>query len=284
MQEWTTVINSKNKFFQLNIKEVCQYKDLIMMFVKRHFTVSYKQTILGPLWLVIKPVCAAIMYTIVFTNIAHISTDGAPAMLFYMMGNAIWTYFASCLGSNASSFNDNAAIFGKVYFPRLVTPISNVLVNIINFLVQLVLVGAVAVFYVIKGNAADTSTICPNIYVLLVPVLIIQIGMLGMGCGIIVSSLTTKYRDLSVLVGFGMQLWMYGTPIVYPLSQIPDKLRLIALINPMTSVVETFRYALLGTGSIPYTWLIVSFIVTEVIFLMGILIFNKVEKNFMDII
>lgn len=176
MQEWTTIINSKNNFFRLNIKEIYQYRDLIMMFVKRHFTVSYKQTILGPLWLIIKPVCAAIMYTIVFTNIAHISTDGAPSILFYMLGNAIWTYFASCLGSNASSFTDNAAIFGKVYFPRLVTPISNVLVNIINFLVQLALVGVVATGYIFKGEV-----IRPNINILLLPLLILQIGMLGMG-------------------------------------------------------------------------------------------------------
>lgn len=279
MQEWTTIIDSKHKFFQLNIKEICQYKDLIRMFVKRHFTVSYKQTILGPLWLIIKPVCAAIMYTIVFTNIAHISTDGAPAMLFYMLGNAIWTYFASCLGSNASSFTDNAAIFGKVYFPRLVTPISNVLVNIINFFVQLILVTVVAGVYIVKGEV-----ITPNINVLLLPVLIMQIGMLGMGCGIIVSSLTTKYRDLSVLVGFGMQLWMYGTPIVYPLSQIPDKLRIIALINPMTPIVEAFRNALLGTGGVSYMWMLVSLAISSIIFIFGILIFNRVEKNFMDII
>ena len=279
MQEWTTIINSKNNFFRLNIKEIYQYRDLIMMFVKRHFTVSYKQTILGPLWLIIKPVCAAIMYTIVFTNIAHISTDGAPSILFYMLGNAIWTYFASCLGSNASSFTDNAAIFGKVYFPRLVTPISNVLVNIINFLVQLALVGVVATGYIFKGEV-----IRPNINILLLPLLILQIGMLGMGCGIIVSSLTTKYRDLTVLVGFGMQLWMYGTPIVYPLSQIPDKLRYIALINPMTSIVETFRNALLGTGEVSYMWLLFSFTLSIIIFIFGTLMFNKVEKNFMDII
>ena len=281
-QQWTTVISSKKRFFSFDYKEILQYRDLIMLLVKRHFTLSYKQTILGPMWLIIKPVCAAIMYTIVFTNIAHISTDGAPALLFYMLGNAIWTYFSSCLGSNASTFTDNAGIFGKVYFPRLCIPISNVLVNIINFAIQLVLVVIVAIFYVLGG-----TKIMPGKMLILVSVLIIQIGMLGMGCGIIVSSLTTKYRDLSVLVGFGMQLWMYGTPVVYPISQIPKNLRNFMLINPMAPVMEIFRGALLGTKSdiseeLLMSSLIISFIVTLIIFIFGTLLFNRVEKTFMD--
>lgn len=275
--EWTTVIESGTKFFQLNIGEVIRYRDLIKMFVKRAFTLSYKQTILGPVWLLIKPVFAALMYTLVFSNIAHISTDGAPAMLFYMMGNAMWTYFASCLGSNAGTFTENAGIFGKVYFPRLVTPISNVFVNLLNFGISMTITIIIGVVYMYRGENVN-----PNLALFLVPLLVVELGMLGMGCGIIVSSMTTKYRDLSVLVGFGMQLWMYATPVVYPVSQIPEKYQSFMMINPVAPIMETFRYAFLGTGHIPILWLCISIAVTGVIFLFGILIFNQVERTFMD--
>lgn len=275
--EWTTVIESRTKFFQFNIGEVIRYRDLIKMFVKRAFTLSYKQTILGPVWLLIKPVFAALMYTLVFSNIAHISTDGAPAMLFYMMGNAMWTYFASCLGSNAGTFTENAGIFGKVYFPRLVTPISNVFVNLINFGISMTITIIIGTVYMYRGENVN-----PNLALLLVPLLVVELGMLGMGCGIIVSSMTTKYRDLSVLVGFGMQLWMYATPVVYPVSQIPEKYQSFMMINPVAPIMETFRYAFLGTGHIPILWLCISIAVTGVIFLFGILIFNQVERTFMD--
>lgn len=275
--EWTTVIESRTKFFQFNIGEVIRYRDLIKMFVKRAFTLSYKQTILGPVWLLIKPVFAALMYTLVFSNIAHISTDGAPAMLFYMMGNAMWTYFASCLGSNAGTFTENAGIFGKVYFPRLVTPISNVFVNLINFGISMTITIIIGAVYMYRGENVN-----PNLALFLVPLLVVELGMLGMGCGIIVSSMTTKYRDLSVLVGFGMQLWMYATPVVYPVSQIPEKYQSFMMINPVAPIMETFRYAFLGTGHIPILWLCISIAVTGVIFLFGILIFNQVERTFMD--
>lgn len=275
--EWTTVIESRTKFFQFNIGEVIRYRDLIKMFVKRAFTLSYKQTILGPVWLLIKPVFAALMYTLVFSNIAHISTDGAPAMLFYMMGNAMWTYFASCLGSNAGTFTENAGIFGKVYFPRLVTPISNVFVNLINFGISMTITIIIGTVYMYRGENVN-----PNLALFLVPLLVVELGMLGMGCGIIVSSMTTKYRDLSVLVGFGMQLWMYATPVVYPVSQIPEKYQSFMMINPVAPIMETFRYAFLGTGHIPILWLCISIAVTGVIFLFGILIFNQVERTFMD--
>ena len=275
--EWTTVIESRTKFFQLNIGEVIRYRDLIKMFVKRAFTLSYKQTILGPVWLLIKPVFAALMYTLVFSNIAHISTDGAPAMLFYMMGNAMWTYFASCLGSNAGTFTENAGIFGKVYFPRLVTPISNVFVNLFNFGISMTITIIIGAVYMYRGENVN-----PNLALLLVPLLVVELGMLGMGCGIIVSSMTTKYRDLSVLVGFGMQLWMYATPVVYPVSQIPEKYQSFMMINPVAPIMETFRYAFLGTGHIPILWLCISIAVAGVIFLFGILIFNQVERTFMD--
>lgn len=275
--EWTTVIESRTKFFQFNIGEVIRYRDLIKMFVKRAFTLSYKQTILGPVWLLIKPVFAALMYTLVFSNIAHISTDGAPAMLFYMMGNAMWTYFASCLGSNAGTFTENAGIFGKVYFPRLVTPISNVFVNLLNFGISMTITIIIGTVYMYRGENVN-----PNLALFLVPLLVVELGMLGMGCGIIVSSMTTKYRDLSVLVGFGMQLWMYATPVVYPVSQIPEKYQSFMMINPVAPIMETFRYAFLGTGHIPILWLCISIAVTGVIFLFGILIFNQVERTFMD--
>lgn len=275
--EWTTVIESRTKFFQFNIGEVIRYRDLIKMFVKRAFTLSYKQTILGPVWLLIKPVFAALMYTLVFSNIAHISTDGAPAMLFYMMGNAMWTYFASCLGSNAGTFTENAGIFGKVYFPRLVTPISNVFVNLLNFGISMTITIIIGAVYMYRGENVN-----PNLALFLVPLLVVELGMLGMGCGIIVSSMTTKYRDLSVLVGFGMQLWMYATPVVYPVSQIPEKYQSFMMINPVAPIMETFRYAFLGTGHIPILWLCISIAVTGVIFLFGILIFNQVERTFMD--
>lgn len=275
--EWTTVIESRTKFFQFNIGEVIRYRDLIKMFVKRAFTLSYKQTILGPVWLLIKPVFAALMYTLVFSNIAHISTDGAPAMLFYMMGNAMWTYFASCLGSNAGTFTENAGIFGKVYFPRLVTPISNVFVNLLNFGISMTITIIIGAVYMYRGENVN-----PNLALLLVPLLVVELGMLGMGCGIIVSSMTTKYRDLSVLVGFGMQLWMYATPVVYPVSQIPEKYQSFMMINPVAPIMETFRYAFFGTGHIPILWLCISIAVTGVIFLFGILIFNQVERTFMD--
>ena len=258
--EWTTVIESRTKFFQLNIGEVIRYRDLIKMFVKRAFTLSYKQTILGPVWLLIKPVFAALMYTLVFSNIAHISTDGAPAMLFYMMGNAMWTYFASCLGSNAGTFTENAGIFGKVYFPRLVTPISNVFVNLLNFGISMTITIIIGAVYMYRGENVN-----PNLALFLVPLLVVELGMLGMGCGIIVSSMTTKYRDLSVLVGFGMQLWMYATPVVYPVSQIPEKYQSFMMINPVAPIMETFRYAFLGTGHIPILWLCISIAVTGVI-------------------
>lgn len=277
--QWTTQIKARPKFWELNFKEVYAYKDLIFMFVKRYFTLSYKQTILGPFWLLIKPVLSAVMYTIVFTGIAHISTEGAPAILFYMLGNAMWTFFSSCLTGNAGTFTDNAGIFGKVYFPRLVMPISNVIVNIINLFIQGVLITVVAVVCLIKGQIVH-----PNMAVLLLPVLILQAGMLGMGCGIIVSSATTKYRDLSVLVGFGMQLWMYATPVVYPMSQIPHKFQILILLNPCTPIMETTRYALLGTGQIPVASLIGSMIFSVVIFMFGTLLFNKVEKTFMDFV
>ncbi len=277
--QWTTHIKSKRGFFDINLREVVEYRDLIVMFVKRYFTLSYKQTILGPLWLILKPVISAAIYTMVFTGIAHISTDGAPALLFYMTGNAVWTFFASCVTSNAGTFTDNADIFGKVYFPRLVMPISNVVVGAINLLISSVLITITAVVYAVMGKGVHV-----NPMIVFLPVLILLAGMAGMGVGIIVSSVTTKYRDLTVMVGFGMQLWMYATPVVYPVSQIPQKFRILMMFNPCAPLLEGVRYLCFGMGTIEPVGIIVSTVFSIGVFVFGVLLFNRVEKTFMDVV
>ena len=273
-----THITSERKWFELNLKEVWKYKDLIVLFTKRNFTLTYKQTILGPLWIFINPFITSIMYTLVFGNIANIGTDGIPHLLFYLTGNAIWTFFAGCVNRNSHTFTANANVFGKVYFPRLTVPISNVLYGIIQFFVQMIMVCVFLVYYVIKG------IVSPNwMEWLLIPVILIHLGILGMGVGIVVSSLTTKYRDLGFLVSFGVQLWMYGTPIVYPLSQIGDGLlKQAIMINPVTMPIELFRKAVLGQGIIIPQYLLLSWIVTIVLAVFGIMLFNRIEKTFMD--
>lgn len=276
---WTTIIKPKTKLLDLNIKELIQYKDLIIMFVKRDFKTMYKQTILGPLWIIINPVLTTIMFTIVFGGIANLPTDGMPDFVFYMAGNTMWAYFSTCLTKTANTFINNAAVFGKVYFPRLVTPISTVISGLINFAVQFAMFIAFVAYY-----AITTNTVHPNMYMLLTPVLLLLLAMLSLGCGIIISSLTTKYRDLAVLVSFGVQLWMYVTPIVYPVSQIAEKWRSLFLLNPVAPIVETFRYAFLGAGSIPWVSLGISVVTTTIILFIGIVLFNKVQKTFMDTI
>lgn len=273
-----THITSKRKRFDLNLKEVWQYKDLIVLFTKRNFTLTYKQTILGPLWIFINPFLTSVMYTLIFGNIAKIGTDGIPHILFYLTGNAIWAFFAGCVNRNSHTFTGNAGVFGKVYFPRLTVPISNVLSGIIQFFIQMIMVGFFLIYYVSQGMVSPNWTGW-----LLIPFVLIHLGILGMGVGIIVSSLTTKYRDLSFLVGFGVQLWMYGTPIVYPLSQIGEGLlRQAVLLNPVTMPVELFRYAVLGQGTVIPEYMILSWIVTVLSALFGILLFNRIEKTFMD--
>lgn len=276
---WTTIIKPKTKMLDLDIKELIRYKDLIIMFVKRDFKTMYKQTILGPLWIIINPVLTTVMFTIVFGGIANLPTDGMPDFVFYMAGNTMWAYFSSCLTKTASTFITNAAVFGKVYFPRLVTPISTVISGLINFAVQFAMFIAFVTYY-----AITTNTVYPNMYMLLTPVLLLLLAMLSLGCGIIISSLTTKYRDLAVLVSFGVQLWMYVTPIVYPVSQIAEKWRGLFLLNPVAPIVETFRYAFLGAGSIPWVSLGISVVTTTIILFIGIVLFNKVQKTFMDTI
>ena len=276
-ENWTTVIKPKTGWFDINLKELVQYKDLIVMFVKRDFKTMYKQTILGPLWIIINPLMTTLMFTIVFGNIANISTDGMPQIVFYMLGTTVWTYFSSCLTKTSSTFTANAAIFGKVYFPRLVTPISTVISGLINFGVQFLMFLGFMAYFMIKGSPIE-----PNLWILITPLLLVQLAALALGFGIIISSMTTKYRDLAVLVTFGVQLWMYATPVVYPASQIGGKLKTLMMLNPVSPIVESFRYAFLGSGSIPWNYLGISVVTTLVVLFAGVVLFSRVEKTFMD--
>jgi lipopolysaccharide transport system permease protein len=237
----------------------------------------YKQTILGPLWLILNPLITVILYTFVFGNIAGLSTDGSPQFAFYLASNSLWAYFSTCLSQTSTTFTDNAAVFGKVYFPRLVMPISTVLTGLLDLVIQVVILVVALVIYALSGNAI---TIGWNI--LLIPILVIQIALLGLGFGIIVSSLTTKYRDLVIVVKFGVQLWMYASPVVYSVSQIPDKYYNIYMLNPIAPVITIWRHAFLGTGVTPYFHWGISWITTIVVLTIGIILFSKVEKTFMD--
>lgn len=273
-----THITSKRRWFELNLKEVWRYRDLILLFTKRSFQLTFKQTILGPLWIVLSPFITSVIHTLVFGGIAGINTEGVPKILFYLSSNAIWGYFSSCITNNAHTFTANAAVFGKVYFPRLTIPISNVLSASIRFGVQMLMVGGFLVYYLFTGDAHPNWAAWP-----LIPLVLLHLGIMGLGFGIIISSLTTKYRDLAILVGFGVHLWMYATPIVYPLSQLSDGLmKTVLLMNPVTTPVELFRYAVLGHGTFrtPYLWF--SLGITILVSLFGIMLFNRVEKTFMD--
>lgn len=276
-EKYHTHISSKHNLFDLNLKEVWNYRDLIILFTKRSFKVTYKQTILGPAWLFINPILSSFVYYIIFNRIAGLGTDGVPQMLFYLASNAIWTFFSTCVTTNATTFTANAGVFGKVYFPRLTMPISSVLSSVVQFGIQMIIVVILFVIYVITGQ------VHPHwLAILLLPVILFVLGMMGLGVGIIISSLTTKYRDLSILVGFGMQLWMYITPVVYPISQTGGMFRYLMMVNPVSAPVELFRYALLGVGVINPISLIWSVVFAFLVVFFGIMIFNKVERTFMD--
>lgn len=276
-EEWTLEIKPVSGWFNFHLKDVWRYRDLLMMFVRRDFVAVYKQTILGPFWFFLQPILTTITFTIVFGNIAKISTDGIPPLLFYMSGIVSWGYFSDCLTRTSSTFVSNANIFGKVYFPRLVSPLSNVISLLMKFGIQLFLFICFLIYYTING-----ANVNPNWYMLLTPVLLFLMAGLGLGFGIIVSSLTTKYRDFSFLVSFGVQLLMYATPVIYPLSALPEKYKWIVLANPMTAIIDTFRFAYLGAGTFNAGNLIYSSIFMVVIMSIGIIIFNRVEKTFMD--
>lgn len=276
-EHWDLTIKPQTHWYDLRIKEIFKYKDLLFLFVKRDFISIYKQTILGPLWFFIQPIITAITFTVIFGSLAKISTDGLPQILFYMCGITLWNYFADTLTKTADTFSSNVNIFGKVYFPRMIVPLSVVVSNLIKFGIQFLLFLCVWIYYLIQ-----TDLIHPNKMLVLIPYLIILIGFMALSFGIIISSLTTKYRDLKFLVTFGIQLMMYASPIVYPLSIVPEKYKWIIVANPVTSIIESFKYAFLGVGEFNWFYLGYSTLFTIVLFMIGLVIFHRVEKSFMD--
>jgi len=279
-KDWDIIIEPKKRLFSLNLKEVWQYKDLLYMFVKRDFVTIYKQTILGPLWFFIQPIFTAIIYTFIFGRVAGISTDGLPQILFYMSGTVCWSYFQDSFNKTATVFKDNQNIFGKVYFPRLITPLSIVTSGLLKLGIQLLLYISVLVFYTSTGNF-DLNI---QLEILLFPFLIMMMAGLALGFGMIITSFTTKYRDLIFLLQFGVQLLMYATPVIYPLSAMPEKYKWLIVLNPMTSIIETFRFGTLGEGSFNWAYIAYTAVFTFIILTIGTVVFNKTEKDFMDTI
>lgn len=276
--DYTTIIKPQNKLFEIDFKEIWRYRDLLVMFIKRDIVTQYKQTILGPTWYFIQPALTTIMYMVVFGGIAGISTDGLPQPLFYLAGIVLWQYFSECLNKTSATFTQNQHIFGKVYFPRLISPLSNVLSNLVRMSIQFLLFLIVYVYYVAVG-----VDVMPNVYALLLPLLIVMLAGLSLGFGIIISSMTTKYRDLTILFTFIVQLWMYATPVIYPLSTITnEKIRMLMGINPLTSIFEAFKYGMLGVGQFSWGGLGYSFGFMVVLLLVGVVVFNKVQRSFMD--
>lgn len=282
-QQWTTIIKPRTGWFDIDLKELWQYRDLVVMFVKRSFATLYKQTILGPAWILINPLLTTVIFTVVFGNIAGLAESGVPSFLFYMAGNAIWSFFASCITGTANTFVTNAGLFGKVYFPRLTMPISQVVISFINLLIQMLMFFCFWVWFYFFGQ--EYGTVQMNLWVLALPAVLLLVMVMGLGVGIIVSSLTTKYRDLAIVVSFGVQLWMYATPVVYSMSEIAagsPRLLMLMRLNPMTEPVQVFRYALLGCGEISPAWLLYSAVVALVTLAAGVVLFSRVEKTFMD--
>jgi lipopolysaccharide transport system permease protein len=276
-EQWTTVLRPGSGCFDLHLRDLWLYRDLVLLFVRRDFVAFYKQTILGPLWFLLQPLFTTVVFTVIFGKIAHIPTDGVPQALFYLGGIVIWNYFADCLNKTSDTFIANANIFGKVYFPRLTVPVSIVISNLITFAIQFVLFLAFLTYYYWTGSAVRIS-----LWVLLTPLLLLQMAALGLGLGILISSMTTKYRDLRFAVGFGVSLWMYATPIVYPMSQIPERWQWFFALNPMSAIVETTRFAFLGAGALRPWHIGISLGMTGLALLAGMIIFSRVEKTFMD--
>ncbi len=285
-EKWDIVIKPKDKLLAVDFKELWRYRDLCLLFVKRNIITKYKQTILGPLWFIIQPALTVIMYMVVFGGIAGIPTDGVPRPLFYLAGTCTWTYFANCLNSTSNTFVSNASIFGKVYFPRLVMPISSVISNLLHLGIQF---GFFVIVYIIYAFTDPSCAAHLTWYAFLLPLIILMLAGLALGFGTIISSMTTKYRDLQVLFSFLVSLWMYATPIVYPLSQTHNKFFLgvpvhtFMCLNPVTPVIESFKYGFLGAGEfVGWRWLIYSFVFMCILLALGIVIFNKIQKSFMD--
>ena len=275
--DWDLVIKPKTGWFDVHLGELYRYRDLIYMFVKRDYVTFYKQTILGPLWYIIQPLVNTLVFTIIFGKVARISTDGTPPFLFYMAGTVSWGYFATCLNSTSNTFVKNAGIFGKVYFPRLTVPVANVIIGLLQFGIQFVIFLGFLLYFLWQG-----AEVQPNTLIFTLPLLLLQMAVMGLGFGILISSLTTKYRDLTFAMTFVVQLWMYATPVVYPLSIVPGKYRLFAALNPMTSIVECFRAAFLGTSSIEPIHVAMSVTTTLLVFGAGVIMFSRIEKTFMD--
>ena len=277
-KKWDLIITPQKRLFELHLSEIWKYRDLLYLFIKRDFTTFYKQTILGPLWFIIQPFISTIIFSFIFNRVAKIPTEEIPPYLFYLSGIIAWNYFSECLTTTSNTFTSNVNIFGKVYFPRIIMPLSKVISGLIKFFIQFVLFLGLYIYYVWLGN----QSMAPSFYLIIVPLLIFQMALLGQGLGMIISSLTTKYRDLSYILNFGIQLLMYASPIIYPLSIVPEKYRLIIISNPMTPIIEIFRNALLGTGQINMIMYIYSIVMTLFLFIIGLIIFNKVEKSFID--
>lgn len=281
-EKFTTVIQPKNGWFDLHLKELLQYRDLVFLFVKRNFVSQYKQTVLGPLWAIVQPLLTTVVFTLVFGNIAGLSADGVPSFIFYLSGTILWTYFNQCLTQTANTFVANSATMGKVYFPRLVMPVSTVMSNLISLAIQFMFMVIFLVYYTVTNQGCH-----PNLYILMTPLVILQLALLSLGCGIIISALTTKYRDLAMVVGFGTQLWMYASPIAYDMNSMAvfapgGKYHALYMLNPITPIVNLFRYAYLGLGNMDWTFYGISWVITLVVLFIGILLFSKVEKTFMD--
>jgi len=278
-EDWDLVIKGHTSLFDLKFNDLWRYRDLLLMFVKRDFVSFYKQTVLGPLWFFIQPIFTTIVFTFVFGNLAGISTDGLPQYLFYLSGITAWNYFSDCLNKTSTVFRDNANIFGKVYFPRLIMPLSIVVSNLVRFGVQLLLLLCSMAYFAVQGANFEVTYA-----IVFFPILVLMMALLGLGCGLIITAMTTKYRDLTFLVTFGVQLLMYGTTVIYPLSAAPEKYKRIIELNPMTGIIEAFRYAFLGKGEFTVWSVGYSAIFALIVMFVGIVIFNKTEKNFVDTI
>ena len=278
-EEWNMIIKPKSGLFEFNFKEIYQYRDLLFMFVKRDIVVVYKQTILGPLWFFVQPVMTTIIYTFIFSNIAKIPIEGSSPTLFYLSGIIMWNYFADCFNQTSDTFSQNANIFGKVYFPRLIIPISKILSGLIKYFIQFLLFLSIYIYVLVT---VKENSLYPNYFIFLFPVLLAIMAFMGLGFGLIFTSLTTKYRDLKFLIQFGVQLLMYATPIIYSLSQIPVEYKFWIQINPLSHIIEAFKFGFIGVGEISLSGLLYSFVFTIIVLFIGILIFNRNEKTFMD--
>jgi lipopolysaccharide transport system permease protein len=275
--EWTLILQPNARRFELGLRQLWSYRDLVGLLVRRDFVATYQQTILGPVWFLIQPLVTTLMFVVIFGQIAELSTDGQPKVLFYMLGTVLWSYFAACLVQTAGTFVTNAGLFGKVYFPRLVVPVATVISNLITLAIQFAQFIVIAGLLIARGYTPKLT-----VWIVTTPLLVVLMAALGLGAGLVVSSLTTRYRDMQHVVTFGTPLLMYATPVIYPLSSVPAKYRLLVLANPMTPIVEAFRYALLGSGTVSVWHLAYAAVVTVSVLLFGIALFNRTERTFMD--